>query len=128
MRTVTKMLRSEAERLWDRRPIAGERLASEIDRRIDRDATVVTELVTSDQLLQMYLDTAPEGGSRRHITSSGGCLGWGVAAAIGAKIASPDRQVVCLVGDGSFQFGVEALWSAVRYEVPIPIVVWNNGG
>jgi len=54
-------------------------------------------------------------------------LGWGVAAAVGAKIAAPERQVFALVGDGSFQFGVQALWSAVRYEVPIGIVIYNNG-
>ncbi len=89
---------------------------------------MVTELVTSEQLFQMYVDNARDGSTRRHLTSSGGCLGWGVAAAIGAKIAQPDRQVVALVGDGSFQFGVQALWSAVRYDVPIPIIVWNNGG
>ena len=47
--------------------------------------------------------------------------------AIGAKIAQPDRQVVVLVGDGSFQFGVQALWTAVRYEVPVAVVIWNNG-
>jgi len=50
-----------------------------------------------------------------------------VPNAIGAKIAQPDRQVVALVGDGSFQFGVQALWTAVRYEVPIAVVIWNNG-
>jgi len=64
---------------------------------------------------------------RRHFTTSGGVLGWGVPNAIGAKIAEPARQVVALVGDGSFQFGVQALWTAVRYEVPIAVVIWNNG-
>jgi len=44
------------------------------------------------------------------------------------KIAAPETQVVALVGDGSFQFGVQALWTAVRYEVPVAIIVWNNGG
>ncbi len=121
-------LQAEADRLWDDGPIASQRLSVELDRRLDKDALLVTELVTSEQLFQMYVDTARDGGRRRHLTSSGGCLGWGVAAAVGAKIAQPDRQVVSLVGDGSFQFGVQALWSAVRYEVPIPIVVWNNGG
>ena len=54
-------------------------------------------------------------------------LGWGIAAAQGVKIAEPDRQVVCLVGDGALLFGeIEALWSAARYEIPIIIVVFNN--
>jgi thiamine pyrophosphate-dependent acetolactate synthase large subunit-like protein len=58
--------------------------------------------------------------------TSGGCLGWGVPNAIGAKIADPKRQVVALVGDGSFLFDAQALWTAARYEVPVAVVIWNN--
>jgi benzoylformate decarboxylase len=50
-----------------------------------------------------------------------------VPAALGAKIAKPGKQVVALVGDGSLQFGIHALWTASRYEIPIGVVVWNNG-
>ena len=56
-----------------------------------------------------------------------GVLGWGLAASIGVKIGNPDKEVWCLTGDGSLNFGNQALWSAVRYEVPIGIVVFNNG-
>jgi benzoylformate decarboxylase len=50
-----------------------------------------------------------------------------VPAAVGAQIGLQDRQVWALVGDGSFQFGVQALWTAARYEVPVGVVIWNNG-
>ncbi|MBO0798751.1 MAG: hypothetical protein J2P31_07995, partial [Blastocatellia bacterium] len=86
------------------------------------------EMPTEEQLACSYLDFDQSGGGRRQLTTSGGCLGWAVAAAIGAKIAEPDRQVVALVGDGGFQFCVQALWSAARYEVPIGIFIWNNNG
>ena len=121
-------LDSAAREMWDARPIASARLATELNQRLDPDAIVVTELVTSAQFLKTYLDIGSGDTRRQNFTSQGGVLGWGVAAAIGAKIAQPDRQVVALVGDGSFQFGVQVLWSAVRYEVPVGVVIWNNGG
>jgi len=63
---------------------------------------------------------------RQHYTTSG-VLGWGVAAAIGTKMGLPQKEVWCLTGDGSFNFGCQALWSAARYEVPIGVVIFNNG-
>jgi len=121
-------LDAAARETWDARPIASARLATELNQRLDPDAIVVSELVTSEPFIKTYLDIGSAGAHRQNFTSQGGVLGWGVAAAIGAKIARPDRQVVALVGDGSFQFGVQALWSAVRYEVPIGVIIWNNGG
>jgi acetolactate synthase-1/2/3 large subunit len=63
-------------------------------------------------------------------TSGGACLGWSVNAAIGCKLAAPDRTVVTLVGDGAFTFTnpVSALWSAERAGAPSLTVVLNNGG
>ena len=113
---------------WDQAPIACERLMKEISNKLEPDAIVVSELVTSEAYLSTYLEMDHTSSRRRrNLTSSGGVLGWGVAAAVGAKIAKPHQQVFALVGDGSFQFGVQALWSAVRYEVPIGIVIFRNG-
>jgi thiamine pyrophosphate-dependent acetolactate synthase large subunit-like protein len=120
-------LEQQARRSWNNQPISIERLSSEVNRLIDSDAIVVTELISEEQVADAYFELSRDGRGRRHFTTAGGCLGWGVANAIGAKIAQPDRQVVALVGDGSFQFGVQALWTAVRYEVPVAVVVWNNG-
>lgn len=122
----SKRLSERASAVWDQAPIAPERLAVELNQRLAADALVVCELATSDLYVWQYLDFAVGTPGRRHITSSGGCLGWGTGAAIGAKIGQPDRAVALLVGDGSFQFGVQALWSAARYKVPVAIVIWNN--
>lgn len=119
-------LQRDAEGAWASRPISNQRLSLELNRQMAPDALLVTELITEEQLAGAYLDLDPDGGGRRMFTTGGGCLGWGLGAAIGAKIARPDRQVVALVGDGSLQFGVQALWTAARYEVPVAIVVWNN--
>ncbi|MHA1488606.1 MAG: thiamine pyrophosphate-binding protein [Promethearchaeota archaeon] len=55
-----------------------------------------------------------------------GHLGVGIPYAIGAKLAKPDKPVVCLTGDGSFMFNVQELETAVRLNLPIIIVVANN--
>jgi thiamine pyrophosphate-dependent acetolactate synthase large subunit-like protein len=120
-------LDEQARRAWNSTPIAIERLSTELNRLIDPGAIVVTELISEEQVADAYFDFNRGPRGRRHFTTAGGCLGWGVPNAIGAKIAQPDRQVVALVGDGSFQFGVQALWTAVRYEVPVAVVIWNNG-
>jgi benzoylformate decarboxylase len=123
-----RRLDGKAEKVWEQRPISTERLAVEINRRLDPDAIVVSELITSEPYLPAYLDIGHQGTARRrNFTTCGGVLGWGVPAAIGAKIAQPDCQVVALLGDGSFQFAPQALWTAARYQVPVGIVIWNNG-
>jgi thiamine pyrophosphate-dependent acetolactate synthase large subunit-like protein len=119
-------LEEQARSVWNNQPISSARLAMELNRRLDPQAIITVEMPTEEQLACSYLDFDQSGGGRRQLTTSGGCLGWAVAAAIGAKIAEPDRQVVALVGDGGFQFGVQALWSAARYEVPVGIIIWNN--
>jgi acetolactate synthase I/II/III large subunit len=57
-----------------------------------------------------------------------GTLGYGLPAAIGAKLAAPDRPVVALVGDGGFQFTLPELASAVEAGAAIIILLWNNRG
>jgi benzoylformate decarboxylase len=116
------------ERVWDSTPIAPEQLASELDRVIASDGVVVTEGVSSDAAIWDYVTFDQPGGGRRHLISSGGSLGWGVGAAIGAKLGAPDRQVIALVGDGSYQFAVQALWTAKRFELPLIVVIFNNLG
>ncbi len=59
-------------------------------------------------------------------TASGG-LGFAMPAAVGIKLAQPDRPVICLVGDGSALFAPQALWSAVQLGTPVTFIVVNNG-
>ncbi len=57
-----------------------------------------------------------------------GTLGYGLPAAIGAKLAAPHRPVVCLIGDGGLQFTLPELASAVEAGAAVIVVVWNNSG
>src|SRR4051794_15606184 len=53
--------------------------------------------------------------------TAGGGLGFGLSAAIGVQLAQPSRPVVCVVGEGSAQYTIQALWTAVAYDVPLTI-------
>jgi acetolactate synthase-1/2/3 large subunit len=69
-------------------------------------------------------------GARRWFNSSTGygTLGYGLPAAIGAKLAEPQRPVICLIGDGGIQFSLPELASAVEAGVGIIVLLWNNAG
>ncbi len=54
------------------------------------------------------------------------CMGFGVAGAIGAKLAAPDRKVICITGDGAFQMFMKELPTAVQYGAPVTWIVLNN--
>jgi benzoylformate decarboxylase len=87
------------------------------------DTIVVNDAVTGASVV---LDTlslhAPDG----YHASTGGSLGWGVGAALGVKLAQPDRPVVSIIGDGAFQLGIQALWTASHYTIPVVYLIINN--
>jgi thiamine pyrophosphate-dependent acetolactate synthase large subunit-like protein len=116
--------KADAEANWNASPMSWERVSAEVDAAIEEDAIIVPELDYRSPFSWLNLDR----GRKRLIgQTTGFALGWGIGAALGVKIARPDQQVVCMVGDGALLFGqVEALWTAARYEVPVLIVVMNN--
>jgi benzoylformate decarboxylase len=57
---------------------------------------------------------------------AGGGLGFGLSAAVGAQIGAPDRPVLAILGEGSAQYTITALWTAVAYKVPLTILVLRN--
>lgn len=107
------------------RPLAIESVAAELNRVLPAGTILVDEAVRSSRPLLRHLKTS-EASVVLH--SRGGGLGWGVPAAIGAKIGQPDRPVVAVVGDGSLHFCVQAIWTAVTERAPVVIVVLDNGG
>jgi acetolactate synthase-1/2/3 large subunit len=91
------------------------------------DALVLTEAITSYQVVAEHLRASRPGSL---LGSGGSSLGWTGGGAVGAKLAAPERTVVCLVGDGSFLFGVpsSAQWVARRYDTPALTVIYDNRG
>ena len=91
------------------------------------DALVLTEAITNYQVVAEHLRASRPGSL---IGSGGGSLGWAGGGAVGAKLARPERTVVCLTGDGSFLFGVpsSAQWVARRYGTPALTIIYDNRG
>jgi acetolactate synthase I/II/III large subunit len=83
-----------------------------------------TQLVYSGN--HLYESNAPR--SWFNSATGYGTLGYGLPAAIGAKLAAPTRPVVALIGDGGIQFTLGELASAVEAETPIIVLLWNNRG
>jgi benzoylformate decarboxylase len=86
-------------------------------------AVLVEETPSSRALLHKHVRIKSPGGF--YAAASGG-LGFGTSASIGLKLAQPDRPVVCVVGDGSLMYAVQALWSAAHYGANVAFVVMNN--
>ena len=85
-------------------------------------------LVTTEQFA-VPLDcllACENGGRNVFIRPAGGSEGYGIGAAIGAKLASPDKPVVGLVGDGSLYYADSGLWTAVHHRTPVLYVIPNN--
>lgn len=90
---------------------------------IPENAIIVDEAATSS--MPIFPQTAH---SRPHdwLSLTGGSIGWGLPAAVGAAIACPDRKVICLEGDGSAMYTIQSLWTMAREQLDIAVVIFNN--
>jgi acetolactate synthase-1/2/3 large subunit len=107
--------------------ITPEYLTACVRRQIGEDSIVLSEGITNYPTICDHLARTRPG---TLFTSGGGSLGWNGGAAIGVKLAAPERTVVALTGDGSYMFSVPSTvhWMARRYRTPFLQVVYNNGG
>src|SRR5262245_33261081 len=115
-----------AERL-EGNVITPEYLTACVRQHIDRDTIVLNEGITNYGTSIDHLGAIRPG---QMFTSGGGSLGWNGGAAIGVKLACPEKTVVCLTGDGSYMFSVPSSvhWMARRYQTPFLQVIYNNRG
>jgi benzoylformate decarboxylase len=90
---------------------------------LPRDCFILNDAVTTGGYLA---DATIPDAHREHLGSAGGSLGWGMGGAIGVQLARPDTRIVNVVGDGSFQFGIQALFTAEQLQLPITYVVVDN--
>src|SRR5687767_11443601 len=108
----------------DSSPIHPQRAAMEIDKALPDDAILVSDIgIHHNWLNQFCKPKRPDS----LIGSMGfGPMGFGVAGALGAKLAAPDRPCVAVVGDGAFLMHANVLGTAYEYQIPVVYVVWNN--
>jgi tartronate-semialdehyde synthase len=109
---------------FDNVPIKPQRVFKEVNEVFDED----TVFLTAIGLYQIFSGQFQRTYKPRHYICCGqaGPLGWEVPACIGAKLAAPDKLVVGIVGDYSFQFLMEEVAVAVQYRVPFVLVMLNN--
>jgi acetolactate synthase I/II/III large subunit len=90
---------------------------------LPEDAIVVDEAITSSLGLPTTTVAAP-----RHdwLTLTGGSIGFGLPAAVGAAVAAPERKVLALQADGSAMYTVQALWTMAREQLDVTTVIYNN--
>ena len=109
---------------WDISPMSAERMMTEIARVLPADTVIADDSITSRDALNGAMQFDQPGsiyGER------GGAIGWGMGAAMGLKLAYPDRPVVGIVGDGSAMMTVQGLWTAANMKIPVVYVICNNG-
>ena len=101
-------------------------LADALDKALER---IGGGLVTIEQfaVAQDILENTGDAGNNEYIRPAGGSEGYGMGAAIGAKLGAPGKPVVGLVGDGSLYYSDSALWTAASHNIPVLYVISNNG-
>jgi benzoylformate decarboxylase len=105
-------------------PMTTAHLFSVLSKVLPPNAILAEECPSSKGDLDRYI-RLDQPGSFYSVRS--GILGFAAPAAVGLQIARRDRRVVCPIGDGSLQYSVQALWSAVRYDAPVVFIVICNG-
>jgi acetolactate synthase I/II/III large subunit len=117
----------ESQRLdSDQVPFTSQRPLRDLRRAMERDGIVVAGSGNTQGAVKQSF---PVYEPRTHMTSGGySSMGWAVPAAIGAKLARPDRQVACIVGDGDFLQTGQELGVCAQHEIPVVFLVQNNGG
>jgi benzoylformate decarboxylase len=106
-------------------PLRPRHVLAALAERLPPDTVLVEEAPSSrPELLARLPARRPLG----FLSAAMGGLGFGLSAPIGVRMAQPERPVVAVVGDGSSLYAIQALWSAVRYQVGAIFVVLANGG
>jgi acetolactate synthase I/II/III large subunit len=97
-------------------------LSYQVGKSLDPDTIIVNELVNTSGFNRTLPGT--------QFNAGGSSLGWAGPAAVGAKVAAPDRQIVCCSGDGSWMFGNPQVvtWASRFHEAPVLFIISNNRG
>jgi benzoylformate decarboxylase len=106
-------------------PILAEFLLHSLAAAMPKGAVLVEEAPSHRPALQNFM---PMRGQDSFYTMASGGLGHGLPAAVGLALGRPDVRTVCLIGDGSAMYSIQALWTAAQRKLPLTVVVINNSG
>jgi benzoylformate decarboxylase len=116
-------LKAKARAMAAQTPIQPLALLEAIGEMLPKDAVVIDEAVSSSVGIRSLIRSEDP---QSFYGLRGGGIGWGLPAAIGVKLALPERPVVALVGDGSAMYTCQALWTAAHDRIAVVFVILNN--
>ena len=106
-------------------PIPAAYLMHALAETMPRGAALVEEAPSHRPTMQAFL---PMPGQDSFYTMASGGLGHSLPASVGIALANPQRRTVCLIGDGSVMYSIQALWTAAQRKLPLTIIIINNSG
>ncbi len=115
--------KARVEKAWARTPTSMARCMAEIRAGAPKDVVVVDETITANlDLFKAFPFTGPGD----YYSGRGGGIGQGLAGAIGVAVAQTKRPILCVSGDGSSMYSIQALWTAAHHELPIVFAILAN--
>jgi benzoylformate decarboxylase len=106
-------------------PVPVEYLMHTLSVAMPDDAMLVEEAPSHRPAMQKFMLMR---GQDSFYTMASGGLGYGLPASVGIALGYPERRTVCLIGDGSAMYSIQALWTAAQRKLPLTVVVINNAG
>lgn len=101
-----------------------ENLFHQLNRMAPKNVSYVKEATATKEAFWSHIQmTEPNS----YFFPAAGGLGFGLPAAVGVQLALPERRVVAVIGDGSANYGITALWSAAQYQIPVIFIILKNG-
>jgi benzoylformate decarboxylase len=116
-------LEQKARQAANLAPMASLALVHAVAQATPAGATIVDETISSSAGVRTFFACED---AKSFFGLRGGGIGWGLPAAIGVKLALPQRPVIALVGDGSAMYTCQGLWTAAHDSVPVVFVIFNN--
>jgi len=111
------------ERAQARRPMAMSVMMETLATAVPADTIFVEEAITASLDFARSINIA---GTGHYFGGRGGGIGQGLAGAVGVSVANPEKRVVCVSGDGSAMYSIQALWTAAHHNLPITFVILSN--
>jgi benzoylformate decarboxylase len=106
-------------------PIAAEFVLHTLSTAMPADAVLVEEAPSHRPAMQNFM---PMRGQDSFYTMASGGLGHALPASVGIALGRPGSRTVCLIGDGSAMYSIQALWTAAQRKLPLTVIVLNNSG
>ena len=116
-------LKAKAREMARQTPVQPLSLLNAIGEMLPKDAVVIDETISSGAGIRSLIRSDDP---QSFYGLRGGGIGWGLPAALGVKLALPDRPVLALVGDGSAMYTCQALWTAAQEHIAAVFVILNN--